>query len=164
MGDGCGRSLQSSLEALEEGGIIMRNFGTRKTARDWARMALDFGLFLTEPKVRAAAANQVRERVDNLKDNVSRRYDDAVERLEAAGVALRGDSHWTWRMISFLAGVGVGAGVGLLLAPASGKETREAILDKAVDVKNKVAESAAAATSGVRRSVTSMPSTGTQGD
>jgi gas vesicle protein len=64
----------------------------------------------------------------------------------------------------FLLGVGVGAGLGILLAPAAGSETREAIRDKAVDMKNRVVDSAATATGKVRSSsVRNMPSTGTEG-
>jgi hypothetical protein len=49
------------------------------------------------------------------------------------------------------------------LAPAAGSETRQAVVDKATEVKNKVVESASSATGKIRRSVTNMPSTGTEG-
>jgi YtxH-like protein len=142
----------------------MRNFRMRRTAQDWARMALEVGLLLTAPKVRAEVADHAKQRFDDLKDNVNEKYDEAVERLVAARSALQGRSQWPWRTLSFVAGVGVGAGVGLLFAPVSGKETREAIRDKAVDVKDRIATSAAGIRNRMPQSVTSMAPTGTDGD
>lgn len=142
----------------------MRNFRMKRTAQDWARTALEVGLLLTAPKIRAEVADHAKDRFEDIKDNVNEKYDLAVERLAAARSALQGRSQWPWRMVSFVAGVGVGAGVGLLLAPVSGKETRDAIRDKAVDMKNKVTTSAAGVGNRMRQSVASMPSTGTEGD
>src|SRR5260370_41310749 len=141
----------------------MRNAGTRNTAKDWVRLAAKLGVLLTEPKVRAAIADRLKDRVDDVTETVANKYEDAVGRLESAAAALRGRSYWPSRVTGFLLGVGVGAGLGMLLAPASGSETRQAVRDKAVDVKNKAAESAASATGKMRRSVSKMPSTGTQG-
>jgi hypothetical protein len=141
----------------------MRNIRTRKTMKDWARLAARLGLLLTEPGVRAAVSDQVKDRVDNVTDTIASKYEDAVDRLEAAGAALQGRSYWPSRAMGFLLGVGVGAGLGVLLAPQSGNETREAIRGKAVDAKNKVVESASMATGKIRQSVTSMPASGTEG-
>jgi gas vesicle protein len=141
----------------------MRNSGRMNTAKDWVRLAAKLGVFFTEPKVRSAIADQLKDRVDDVTDTVTSKYEDAVDRLEAAAAALRGGSHWPSRVTGFLVGVGVGAGLGILLAPAPGSETRQAVRDKATDVKNKVVESAASATGKIRRSVTNMPSTGTEG-
>ena len=141
----------------------MRSFRSRNTAKDWARLAAKLGLLITDPKIRAAIADQFRDGVDHVTDTVASKYEDAVERLEAAGDAFRGRSYWP-EVGGFLLGVGVGAGLGILLAPAAGSETREAIRDKAVDMKNKVVDSAATATGKVRSSsVRNMPSTGTEG-
>ena len=41
-------------------------------------------------------------------------------------------------LLSFLAGVGVGAVAGLLMAPDSGKETRKKIAKKAGDLKSNI--------------------------
>jgi len=138
----------------------MRNFGTRTTTKDWVRLAAKLGLLFTEPKVRAAIGDQIKETVGNMSDTVASKYgdvadavadkyEDAADRLEAAADALQGKSFWSSRVTGFLLGVGVGAGLGILLAPASGSETRESVREKAFDVKNKF-----------RRSVTNMPSTG----
>ena len=141
----------------------MRNFGSRNTVKDWARLAAKLGLLLTEPKVRSAIANQVRDRADAVTDTIADKYEDALDRLEAAGAALQGRTYWPSRVTGFLLGVGVGAGLGILLAPAAGTETREAIRDKAAAMKDRVVESASSMTGKARQSVTSMPSTGTQG-
>jgi hypothetical protein len=141
----------------------MRNSGRMNTAKDWVRLAAKLGVLFTEPKVRSAIADRLKDRVDDVTDTVTSKYEDAVDRLESAAAALHGRSHWPSRVTGFLVGVGVGAGLGILLAPAPGSETRQAVRDKATDVKNKVVESAASATGKIRRSVTNMPSTGTQG-
>jgi gas vesicle protein len=141
----------------------MRNSGRMNTAKDWVRLAAKLGVFFTEPKVRSAIADQLKDRVDDVTDTVTNKYEDAVDRLESAAAALHGRSHWPARVTGFLVGVGVGAGLGILLAPAPGSETRQAVRDKGTDVKNKVVESAASATGKIRRSVTNMPSTGTEG-
>jgi hypothetical protein len=140
----------------------MRNIRSRKTMKDWARLAAKLGLLLTEPGVRAAIGDQLKDRADRVTDTVTSKYEDAVDRLEAAGAALQGRSYWPSRTMGFLLGIGVGTGLGILLAPGSGRETREAIRGKAVDAKNKVVESASMATGKIRQSVTSMP-TGTEG-
>jgi len=141
----------------------MRNSGRMNTAKDWVRLAAKLGVLLTEPKVRAEIADRLKDRVDEVTDTVASKYEDAVDRLESAAAALRGRRYRPSRVAGFLLGVGVGAGLGILLAPAPGSETRQAVRDKATDVKNKVVESAASATGKIRRSVTNMPSTGTQG-
>ena len=41
-------------------------------------------------------------------------------------------------LLSFLAGVGVGAVAGLLIAPDSGKETRKKLAKKAGDIKSSI--------------------------
>jgi hypothetical protein len=140
----------------------MRNAATSKTAKDWVRLAAKLGVLFTEPKVRTAIADQLRDRVDDVTDTVASKYEDAVDRLESAAAALHRRRYWPSRVAGFLLGVGFGAGLGMLLAPASGSETRQAVRDKAVDGKNKVFESAASARGKIRQSVTNMPSTGTE--
>jgi len=141
----------------------MRNIGRMNKAKDWVRLAAKLGVLFTEPKVRSAIADSLKDRMDDVTDTVTSKYEDAVDRLESAAAALRGRRYWPSRLAGFLLGVGVGAGLGILLAPAPGSETRQAVRDKATDVKNKVVESAATATGKIRRSVTNMPYTGTEG-
>jgi len=130
---------------------------------DWTRFAAKLGVVLTDPRVRADIQDSVKTRVDHVADTFNKKYEEASNRFEAAGSALRGEDRWPSKVVGFLLGVGVGAGLGLLLAPASGTETREAIRDKAVEMKDRVAQSVSATSSQVRRSVSSMPSTGTEG-
>jgi gas vesicle protein len=63
----------------------------------------------------------------------------------------------------FLIGAGIGVGLGILFAPAAGSETRETVTDRVSDMKDRVVQSASNATNKIRSSVTSMPSTGTEG-
>jgi gas vesicle protein len=152
----------------------MRNSDVQDTVKDWVRLAAKLSLLFTEPKVRKAVGNRVKSSVDDITDRVSSHYDDvadkvsskyedAVDRMEAAADALQGKSDWAPRVGGFLLGVGVGVGLGILLAPASGEETRESVREKAADVKNRVFESAAYAKGKFRQSVSSMPSSGTEG-
>ena len=144
----------------------MRSIGTtrtKNTAKDWVRLAAKLSLLFTEPKVRAAIGDRIKDGMDDVTDTVTNKYadmtdtvaskyEDAVDRLKAAADAFQGKGHWPSRLTGFLIGVGVGAGLGILLAPASGSEIRGSVRDTAVGVTNKI-----------RRSVTSMPSTGTEG-
>ena len=56
------------------------------------------------------------------------------------------DSHLLGTATAALLGFGIGVGVGLLLAPASGEETRSNIASKARDIRERVSSRAAAAT------------------
>src|SRR5450755_1009625 len=145
-----------------ERGIIMPDFSSSTSTKDWVRLAAKIGLLFTEPKVRAAIGDQIKESVGNMSDTVSSKYsdisesvadkyEDAADRLEAAAEALQGKSAWPSHLAGFLLGVGVGAGLGILLAPAAGSEIRRTVRDRATEVTDRI-----------RRSVTSMPSTGTE--
>ena len=140
----------------------MRSVGKNKAA-DWVRLAAKLGLLFTEPKVRAAVGDQLKDRMDDLTDAVSGKYnevsdtvggkyDEVVDRMEAAADALQGRSFWSSPTAGFLLGVGVGAGLGILLAPTSGTEMRETVRDKATAIKDKF-----------RDSISRMPATGTEG-
>lgn len=151
----------------------MRNSAAQNTVKDWVRLAAKLSLLFTEPKIRKAIGDEVKGRVSDLSDSVSSKYGDvsgavsstyeeAVDRLEAAADALQGRSNWPSQLGGFLLGVGIGAGVGILLAPAAGSETRESMRERAVDMKNRVFDTAASAGGRIRQSVTSMPATGTE--
>ena len=98
---------------------------------------LDTGLHLLD---------SVRERLpgnmDDVRDRVRDTYGTASERVGRATDALRGqeDSHIFGRVGVLLLGVGVGVGIGLLIAPASGEETRADITAKVSDLGDKVRE------------------------
>jgi gas vesicle protein len=152
----------------------MRNIRTKDGWKDWTRLALKLGLILTDSKVRGAINDEVMDQVSGVKDKISDKYGDlndtvtskyqhAADRLEAASDALQGRTAWGGRALGFLAGIGVGAGLGLLLAPASGVETRRAVRDKVVDIKDSVFDSAASAADTFRQSAARVASTGTEG-
>jgi gas vesicle protein len=122
-----------------------RYYSTRK----WARAALKFGLLLTDAKLWTSLGEQLRDRVSDAGDEVQRRYEDSSDRLHEAHRALQGRSHWLTHTASFVGGVGIGVGLGILLTPVSGEEVRAAVRGKVVDIKNKVSDVAAAAT-GIR--------------
>jgi YtxH-like protein len=64
---------------------------------------------------------------------------DFLEESERAGRAIRRRQDDTLRnAISFAAGIGLGIGIAILLAPASGEETRSSIAEKVQDVGERV--------------------------
>ncbi len=121
------------------------SFGRRNTAKQWARFAMKFGLVLSDPKLWSSLKDQLRDRTDDvsdvMKDNYEAmrdKYEDASDRFSNASSALRGESNWVAPTLSFIGGIGVGVGLGILFAPCSGEEMRDVIRDKAVDVTNDV--------------------------
>ena len=78
-------------------------------------------------KMRSRAADNF----DDFRDYAQDKYDRASDRVSRASDALMGeDSHVLGNVLSLAAGVGIGIGIGLLVAPASGEETRGALADK----------------------------------
>jgi YtxH-like protein len=87
--------------------------------------------------------NNLREQLpDDIKDRARQRYKTASDRLGRATDVLRGkeESRVFGKVGALLIGVGVGVGVGLLIAPASGENTRADITDKVSDFGDKVRE------------------------
>ena len=77
------------------------------------------------------AASEVRERVSDQVEDVSDRVSDLRDRVYGR------DN--TWRNVAmFAAGVGVGIGAGMLLAPASGEEIRGTVRDRVQDIGDRV--------------------------
>jgi hypothetical protein len=78
-------------------------------------------------------------RIDDFRDAVQQKYEDAADRVAKASRAIRGeDNHALGNALRLVAGIGVGIGVGLLLAPASGQETRGAIAEGVHQFGNKI--------------------------
>jgi hypothetical protein len=92
--------------------------------------------------------NSLRERLpdnlDDIKDRVRDTYGTASDRVGRASGALRGkkDSHILGNVGALLIGLGVGVGVGLLIAPASGDDTRAKLPEKVSEFGDKVREHA----------------------
>lgn len=118
----------------------MASFGRRRNAKQWARLAMKVGLFLTDAKLWSAVNNQIRERGEGIKESMRDTYEETGDRLDNAQDALRGRTHWFGSTLGFLGGVGIGIGLGMLLAPVSGEEARSAIRDRAADVRDKVTD------------------------
>jgi YtxH-like protein len=133
----------------------------RRNAKQWARFAMKVGLFLTDAKLLSAINHQLRERAENFTDSMRDSYEETTDRLDDARIALRGHSHWLGSTLGFLGGVGIGVGLGMLLAPVSGEEARSVIRDKASDVRHKVSDFATKSSGSTQ--YRSTP-TGTTGD
>ena len=76
--------------------------------------------------------------MDQSADKVDRVSDRAYEIADDARTAIFPEDHTLRNVLLFAAGVGVGVGAGLLLAPASGEETRNSITEKVQDIGEKV--------------------------
>jgi gas vesicle protein len=78
----------------------------------------------------------------DLRDRVSDGYESASDRVsdfrDRAQDLYAGESHTLRNVLTFAAGVGVGIGAGMLLAPASGEEIRSSIGDKVQDISDRV--------------------------
>jgi YtxH-like protein len=100
---------------------------------------LDTGLHLLD-----SLRNRLPDNVDDIKGRVRDTYDTASDRVSRASDALRGeeDSQILGKAVALAIGVGIGIGIGLLIAPASGEETRSDIADKVSDFSDKVRERA----------------------
>ncbi len=138
----------------------MRALGRESKAKQWLRFAMKFGLLLTDAKMWDAVNEQLKERSDDVRGAMKEKYEDTTDRLREARNALQGRSDWVASTASFLGGVGIGVGLGILFAPVSGEEARAALRDKATDVKNKVSDF----TSGATRYSSTTAATGTNGD
>ena len=116
---------------------------------------LGVGLYLLERSDEAtkSARDRAADRMDDLRDAAQEKYATATDRVRRASRAIRGEDNDMLRNTLFLAaGIGVGVGVGLILAPASGDETRSVIAGKVHDMGDRV-----------RRQFSSEAATGTAG-
>ncbi len=75
--------------------------------------------------------DRMREGFDDISERARDTYDEAARRASRATHAIRGeDHHGMSTAAALLLGVGVGVGIGMLLAPASGEETRSTLSNK----------------------------------
>jgi gas vesicle protein len=102
---------------------------------------LGVGLYLLERSDNAtkSARDRAAARIDDLRDAAQDKYETATDRVRRASRAIRGEDNDVLRNTLLLAaGIGVGVGVGLILAPASGDETRSVIAGKVHDMGGRV--------------------------
>ena len=105
------------------------------------KLLLGAGLYLLEQpnNVTKNMRERAADRIDDLRDAARRNYDTTADRVLKASKAIRGqDGYVLSNTLRFLAGVGVGVGVGLILAPASGEETRSVLAGKVHRMGDKV--------------------------
>lgn len=75
--------------------------------------------------------DRVSESIGDIGERARDTYDEAARRASRATDVIRGeDHHGLGTAAALLIGIGVGVGVGMLLAPASGEETRNTISNK----------------------------------
>lgn len=107
---------------------------------------LGAGLYMLDP-----VRDRIAGRIDDMSERAQDTYEEAADRLDRAGRAIRGeDSHVLGTLTALLVGVGIGVGVGMLIAPASGEETRNNIAGKVQDVTDRVRGQAQEVTDRVR--------------
>jgi ElaB/YqjD/DUF883 family membrane-anchored ribosome-binding protein len=109
--------------------------------RALANVLLGAGAYLLETMRERMSDNMDdwRDRADDLRGRARDTYGIASRRVSRATDALRGeDSNFLGNATALIVGVGIGVGVGILLAPASGEETRRNISDKVQEFGDKV--------------------------
>jgi hypothetical protein len=119
--------------------------GTRKD-KVLLNILLGTGVYLLD-----SWRNRMGGSVDELRSRAQDTYETAADRVSRATDVIRGeDSNLMGTAAAALLGLGIGIGVGLLLAPASGEETRSNLASKARDIRDRVSsrEGAAAASYG----------------
>ncbi len=83
-------------------------------------------------KTAVCVMDQYVEQVDRASNRVSDSVSDLVDRSkEIVGVR---EDHTVRNVLYFAAGIGVGVGAGILLAPASGSETRSSIKERVQEI------------------------------
>jgi hypothetical protein len=100
----------------------------------WLSMLLGTGLYLLDP-----LRNRLADRLDDLTDRAQDTYEMASDRFGRASRVIRGEDHrGLSTTAAVLIGMGIGLGVGLLFAPATGEETRSNLAGKVHDFGDKV--------------------------
>jgi len=105
-----------------------------KNQNNILRALLGAGLYLLDP-----VRDRLADRLEDWSSKAEDTYDEVGERVNRATRAIRGEDHsGLSAFAALLIGIGVGVGVGMLIAPASGEETRNNLADKMQDISGKV--------------------------
>jgi ElaB/YqjD/DUF883 family membrane-anchored ribosome-binding protein len=94
------------------------------------KLLLGTSLYLLEQSDGATkkARDRAADQFSDLRDAAQEKFETATDRVARASRAIRGEDNYVLsNALRFVAGVGVGLGIGLILAPASGEETRSVI-------------------------------------
>ena len=96
-------------------------------------IAIGAGLYLLD-SLRDRLVDTVGDVSDRARSSAHEFYDTASDRASRAADVIRGEDHPGFNKVgAILLGVGIGAGLGILLAPARGEDTRSSIADKLWD-------------------------------
>lgn len=119
------------------------------------RSALKTALYMMELSDQASSdiRDRVSDQVDDVRDRAQRTYGVVSERVGNAARALRGENNGMARnAVLFASGVGAGLALGVIFAPASGQDTRNAIAQHFEDASAKMRDRI-----GVSRSIPDRP-------
>lgn len=94
---------------------------------------LKTAVYILDQTDRAAA--DMRDRVSERAERVSDRVSDLTDQGRQA---IYGEDHTLRHVLLFAAGVGVGVGAGILLAPSSGEELRSSMRERVEDIGDRV--------------------------
>ena len=109
----------------------MSVFRRSPNKKNWFRFAMKLGLLATDAAVLGSIARMLKE--DSR---------DAMRPREVLSQDLREKRGWSHASTLFV-GVAIGAAVGMLFAPVSGEEARQAIREKITDMRGKAGDVAA---------------------
>jgi hypothetical protein len=121
--------FSAKARLLPIGNVVERD----TTVNKFLKLLLGTGLYLLEQdQPTKNKGDRTAGQIDDLRDDVLRKYDTAADRVGRASRALRGQDNPSFaNALRLVTGIGVGIGIGVLLAPASGQKTRRAIAAKA---------------------------------
>jgi chaperonin cofactor prefoldin len=111
--------------------------------KQFLKLLMGTGMLLVDTDRRERVSSTLRDRMEDLRETASDRYDEAMNRVERLADVVRGRRSYAAPVGGFLLGLGVGVGLGVLFAPASGEETRENLRDQASNLKDRVSQQAA---------------------
>jgi gas vesicle protein len=81
----------------------------------------------------AEQADRIVDRTSEIRDQAKRVLDNAASTIQP-----QREDHTFRNLVTFAAGVGLGVGAGMLLAPASGVELRSSISDRVKEISDKM--------------------------
>ena len=112
---------------------LMVKFKRRIVVSNLLKSILKTAVYILDQTDRTAA--DVRDRVSEHVDRVSDRVSDLADQGKSV---IYGEDHTLRHVLLFAAGVGVGVGAGILLAPSSGEELRSSMREKVEDIGDRV--------------------------